>query len=337
MWAVKSSRLLFVAPLCAALVVAACGGDDDPSVTPTVPPRPRIVIGFGDQRESRLITEVYAQTLEQAGFRVARKDTVLDRAGALAALESGEIQFYVDYSNSLLLEIDPDAEPVPATTLPATTTTVASTESTTTTSSTSTTTTLFDPAATTSSTSTTLSPLRKALPDTLTLGIETTVNVVPVIACTLPEDITIGNLSELAEFGKDLRLAAPADFADSLPLGAGVLADVYDASFSEVITTPAADIADAIEAGDADCGLLSNIDPAMSAQSLTVLADDRGAVPPQLIVPVILTAVATPELLSVVDSATSLLTDPAVRALLKGTEIDGITTEVLVSSFLAAQ
>jgi osmoprotectant transport system substrate-binding protein len=334
---VKSSRVLFVAPLCAALVLAACGGDDDSSATPTVPPRPRIVIGFGDRRESRLVTEIYAQTLEQAGFRVARKDTVLDRAGALAALKSGEIQFYVDYSNSLLVEIDPDAEPVPATTISATTTTVASTESTTTTSSTSTTSTVFDPAATTTSTSTTLSPLREVLPDTLTAGLETTVNVVPVIACKLPAEITIGNLSELAEFDDELRLAAPADFDTSLPLGAGVLADVYDATFSEVITTPADDIADAIEAGDADCGVLSNIDPAMSAQSLTVLADDRGAVPPQFIVPVLTTDVATAELLSVVDSATALLTDPTMRALLKGTEIDGITTEVLVNSFLAAQ
>jgi osmoprotectant transport system substrate-binding protein len=339
---VKSTRLLFVAPLCAALVLAACGGDDESSTTSTVPPRPRIVIGFGDHRESRLITEIYAQTMEQAGFRVARKDTVLDRAGALAALESGEIQFYVDYSNSLLVAIDPDAEPVPATTIPATTvpatsSTVASTGSTTTTSSTSTTSTVFDPAATTTSTSTTLSPLQEVLPDTLTLGTETTVNVAPVIACKLPEGIDISTLSQLAEFGKDLRLAAPADFATSVPLGAGVLADVYDASFSEVVTTPVDEIADAIEAGDADCGLLSNIDPAMTAQSLVVLADDRGAVPPQLIVPVIATNVATTELLSVLDSVTALLTDPTVRALLKGTEIDKITTEVLVNDFLAAQ
>jgi osmoprotectant transport system substrate-binding protein len=337
---VKSSRFVFVAPLCAAVMLAACGGDES-SATPTVPPRPRLVIGFGDRRESRLVTEIYAQALEQAEFRVARKDTVLDRAGALAALQSGEIQLYVDYSNSLLVELDPDAEPVPATTIPAATTTVASTESTTesttTTSSTSTTTTVFDPAATTTSTSTTLSPLGKVLPDTLTLGLESSVNVVPVIACKLPADITVTNLSQLAEFDDDLRLAAPADFATSMPLGASVLADVYDAEFSEVITTPADEIADVIEAGDADCGLLSNIDPAMSAQSLVVLADDRGAVPPQLIVPVIAGDVASAELLSVVDSATALLTDPTIRALLKGTEIDGITTEVLVNSFLAAQ
>jgi osmoprotectant transport system substrate-binding protein len=340
---VKSSRFVLVVPLCAAVVLAACGGDES-TATPTVPPRPRLVIGFGDRRESRLVTEIYAQALEQAGFRVARKDTVLDRAGALAALQSGEIQLYVDYSNSLLVELDPAAEPVPATTIPATTlpaatTTVASTESTTTTttSSTSTTTTVFDPAATTTSTSTTLSPLGKVLPDTLTLGLESSVNVVPVIACKLPAEITITNLSQLAEFDDDLRLAAPADFATSMPLGASVLADVYDAEFSEVITTPADEIAAAIEAGDADCGLLSNIDPAMSAQSLVVLADDRGAVPPQLIVPVIAGDVASAELLSVVDSATALLTDPTMRALLKGTEIDGITTEVLVNSFLAAQ
>lgn len=340
-WAVKSTRLLFAAPLCAALVLAACGGDDDSSVTSTVPPRPRIVIGFGDQRESRLITEIYAQSLEQAGFRVARKDTVLDRAGALAALKSGEIQFYVDYSNSLLVELDPDAEPVPATTIaPTTTVDPASTvdpANSTTTTSTSTTTTLFDPAATTTSTSTTLSPLQEVLPDTLTLGLETTVNVVPVIACKLPEGVDITNLSELSEAGGDLRLAAPADFATSVPLGAGVLSDVYDATFSEVITTADDEIAAAIEAGDADCGVLSNIDPAMSAQSLVVLVDDRGAVPPQFVVPLFATDVATPELLSVLDSATALLNDPTVRALLKGTEIDKITTEVLVSSFLAAQ
>jgi glycine betaine/choline ABC-type transport system substrate-binding protein len=358
----------------AALVIAACSDDGGEATVTTLGQRPRIVVGYSDHRESRLVTELYAQSLEQAGFRVARKDTVLTTEQGKAALASGEIQLFVDYSNALLISYDPDATPIAATTTTTSTTTTVPVDATSTTVDTSTT--LFDPAtATTGSTTTsTTTPLQGALPETLTTGAQSVLNVVPVIACATPEtteddptsssttstaapETTVASstaestttttaapsvedatsyltLTALSAISADLTLAAPTgwDAGDG-----AVLADDYSLAFDDVITVTDGAIGEAIANGDADCGVFSSIDPAIVVNSLLVAADDRGALTPQFVVPVLADAAATPEVLSIIDPISQAISPELIRELLKSIEIDGVTTEVLVNDLLAAQ
>lgn len=105
----------------AGLAVSACGdGSADTSLT--IPPTPRIIItSVAGDPQSELLAAIYSRVLEDAGFRVVRRDPVdLDRAGYIAALQDGSIQLIPDWSGDLLsyLYSLPDAPSAPTTVVP---------------------------------------------------------------------------------------------------------------------------------------------------------------------------------------------------------------------------
>lgn len=110
-----------VALAVAGLATVACGGDSE-DTTLTIPPTPRIVVtSIAGDAESQLLAAVYSRALEDAGFRVVRRDPVdLDRAGTLEALKAGTIQLIPDWSGDLLsyLYDQPSAPSAPTTILP---------------------------------------------------------------------------------------------------------------------------------------------------------------------------------------------------------------------------
>lgn len=144
-------------------VVAGCSKDEATTPEPTLPLLPLIsVTAVEGDNVSQLLAAIFARMLDDAGFRIARKDPVaLDRAGYYQALIDGEFQLIPDFSGDLqaFLYGLPGADPLPTTSIPegvATTgvpITFPTTSTSTTTSSTTTTTTDPD-ATTTSSTST---------------------------------------------------------------------------------------------------------------------------------------------------------------------------------------
>lgn len=105
----------------AGLAVSACGdGSADTSLT--IPPTPRIIVtSVAGDPQSELLAAIYSRVLEDAGFRVVRRDPVdLDRAGYIAALQDGSIQLIPDWSGDLLsyLYSLPDAPSAPTTVVP---------------------------------------------------------------------------------------------------------------------------------------------------------------------------------------------------------------------------
>ena len=332
---VKSRRLLIALPVLSGLALVACGGGDS-SPTTTVLAKPTIEVGYSDHPESRLITEIYAQALESAGFRVARKDTVLNREAGLAALKSNEIQLYIDYSNDLLLNLDPSATPVPATTTTSSTSTsttvaAATTTSTATTPTTAaaTTTASSSSSTSTSSTTTTISELQKQLPAELVAGQVSGINVVPVIACKLAEGSDLKTLSQVAAADQELTLTAAEGFGATT---LGVLGD----RFTEVITLTEDKIGAALDAATTGCGVISSLSPAIAQFTLTVLQDDQGLQTPQLIVPVMTKVAATPDVLSVIDSISISMNTELIAPLMKLMLVDGLIAEVVAKDLLAA-
>jgi osmoprotectant transport system substrate-binding protein len=96
--------------LCLALV--ACDRSDvvaesDRSGEPTG----TIVVGVsGSFAENELVAEMYAQVLEHAGYRVARRFDLRSREISQNALESGQIDLKPEYLSSLLLFLDQNAQ-----------------------------------------------------------------------------------------------------------------------------------------------------------------------------------------------------------------------------------
>jgi len=90
----------------AALVIAACGGGAGaPSAD-----RPAIRIGSTNFSEQLIVGELYAQVLEAAGYKVERKFNLGAREVVIPALESGQIDFEVDYLATLLAFLDKTAK-----------------------------------------------------------------------------------------------------------------------------------------------------------------------------------------------------------------------------------
>ena len=85
------SRL--VAALCAAALLAGCGGGD------------RVVVGSKNFTEQRVLGELLAQTIEAAGMPVQRR---FDLGGTFvcdAALRGGQIDVYVEYTGTALTAV----------------------------------------------------------------------------------------------------------------------------------------------------------------------------------------------------------------------------------------
>lgn len=85
------------------LVLGACG-DSAADSDITIPPTPRVVItSIEGDAESQLLAAIYSRALEDAGFRVIRRDPVtLDRAGYVDELEAGTIQLIPEWSADLI-------------------------------------------------------------------------------------------------------------------------------------------------------------------------------------------------------------------------------------------
>jgi len=103
--------------LALSLFAAACsdsGGDDDTggsaSASESSAPKPELTVGVsGAFAENQLVAEMYAQVLEDAGYRVERQLDLRSRELSQSALEAGQIDVKPEYLSSLLLFVDPNA------------------------------------------------------------------------------------------------------------------------------------------------------------------------------------------------------------------------------------
>jgi osmoprotectant transport system substrate-binding protein len=116
----KLTRLLLalLALACSAVLVAACGDEEEePASTPSSEESGSggkiqrdeansdiaLTIGSKNFTEQKVLGEIYAQGLEAAGFTVSKDLNLGDQDTALAALKSGEISAYPEYTGTALL------------------------------------------------------------------------------------------------------------------------------------------------------------------------------------------------------------------------------------------
>mgnify|MGYP006286977115 FL=1 len=70
------------------------------AIATTATAQPRVVIGSKNFSESRLLAEIFAQTLEEAGFAVDRRFDLAGTAVCFRALEGGSIDVYPEYTGT---------------------------------------------------------------------------------------------------------------------------------------------------------------------------------------------------------------------------------------------
>lgn len=255
-----------------ALGLAACKSDSTSGSKDTVA-QTVVVVGINTP-ESHVLTEVYAQALEKAGFRVARRDDVADIAAGYNAVKSGAADLFVTHTAELLAYTsanEPAAQSTSTTGAP--TTTAAPTTSIDTNTTTPPTTVLetttvvgpvaptttVDPSATTipeESTTTTISVVGQAsaesinlqqkligeiLPDSLQIGAASDAENKSVIACNNAVSTTgsLSTLSDVARAADILTIAGPAAFETAEPFGLPGFEKVYGATFKQFIPVEA--------------------------------------------------------------------------------------------------
>jgi osmoprotectant transport system substrate-binding protein len=68
-----------------------------------------VTVGAVAFAENQIVAELYAQTLEDAGYTVDRQTTLESREALQPAIEGGDVDIAPEYLGSLLLFLDPEA------------------------------------------------------------------------------------------------------------------------------------------------------------------------------------------------------------------------------------
>jgi osmoprotectant transport system substrate-binding protein len=289
-WIVQLPLLLVVA-----LLVAACGGGEaeapaeDGASNGAAEGSTTIAVGSKDFTEQFILGHMYALALEDAGFEVERKLNLGGTDVAQAALESGEIDLYPEYTGTGLLTVlklpaDPDRENV----------------------------------------YNTVSEGYEEQYDLIWLE-PAPMNNTQALAMTQEksEELGIETISDMAEQAESLVMVGPAEFQERED-GLLGLKEVYgDFELQEYKAVDPGLRYQALIDDEADVAVAFGTDGQISAYDLVVLEDDQNLFPPYQVAPVVRedTLEANADIADTLNSLSPLLTSDVMRRL--NFEVDG--------------
>jgi osmoprotectant transport system substrate-binding protein len=255
-------QLLVLALACFALLFAACG-DDEEEPASTAPQSEesgagkiqrdeanadvQLTIGSKNFTEQRVLGEIYAQGLEAAGFNVSKDLNLGDEKTALAALKSGEISAYPEYTGTALLSFfGKQADELPKDEMEAYEEARAGFEA----------------------------DGLVALPPTPF----TSSNEVAVSQATA-DDLGLKTISDLEGKSQDLVLYGSPECRQRLDCLLG-LQQVYGLKFKRFVPVAIDQRHEVLSSGRADVSIVFTTDPQIQREQEVLLEDDKGMFPP---------------------------------------------------------
>jgi osmoprotectant transport system substrate-binding protein len=217
-----------------------------------------VVASFGFS-ESRLLGELYAQAMQDAGIPVRQAPGLASREVVQPALEQGVVDFVAEYSGTALEFSNGGAGQA------------------------------------TSDAGTTHAALRTVLADRGLTALEAAPaqdqNAVAVTRATANR-FGLSTVSDLAPLAPQLVLGGPAECPERRFCLPG-LAETYGLEFKEFRPLDAAGplTVGALEGGEIDVGLMFTTSPSIGPKGLVLLVDDRGLQPAENVVPIVRSAV----------------------------------------------
>ena len=165
-------------------------------------------------------------------------------------------------------------------------------------------------------------------------------NVIVVTAATAAR-YRLRSIENLARAAPRLIFGGPPECPERIYCLAG-LRQVYGLRFRAFTPLDAGGplTLQALEAGDIGVALLFSTDPAIAADHLVVLADDRGLQPAENVVPLVRRAVVArygPRLLAVLNTVSARLTTGSLRGLDARVQLRGENPRRVAGSWLRAQ
>ncbi len=316
----KLSRLLLLLSLLCALFVAACGDDDDEpeSAAPTATSEAsggkiekndanaevELTIGSKNFTEQKVLGEIYAQGLEAAGYTIKTDLNLGDEKTALAAVKSGDISAYPEYTGTALLSFfGKQADALPK-----------------------------DPQAAYEEAKAGFeADGLVALPPTPF----TSSNEVAVTQATA-EDLDLTTISDLDGKSQDLTLYGSPECRQRLDCLLG-LQEVYGLKFKKFVPVDIAQRHDVLTSGRADVSIVFTTDPQIQRENEVLLEDDQGMFPPYnstLVMKQETFDAAGPDLEKTVELIQEQLTDENMQELNARVDLDKKDPAVVAEEYL---
>jgi osmoprotectant transport system substrate-binding protein len=303
----KRSLILILALLC--LFVVACGDDDDEAASTATPAsqddsgggtitdnpdngKVSLTIGSKNFTEQKVLGEIYAQGLEAAGYKISKDLNLGDEKTALAAVKSGQISAYPEYTGTALLSFfGKQADQLPK-----------------------------DPQA----------AYEEAKQGFEADGLTafpptpfTSSNEVAVTAETA-EKLGLKNISDLEGKSQDLTMYGSPECRQRLDCLLG-LEQVYGLKFKKFVPVDIARRHEVLTSGRADVSIVFTTDPQIKRENEVLLEDDKGMFPPYnstLVMKQETADQAGPDLAKTIDLLQKQLTDENMQELNARVDLD---------------
>lgn len=260
-----------------AIALSACGGGDPMSSTnnnsQAAGSTDSIIVGSADFPESQLIAKIYAEALKAKGVQVTEKPSIGSREVTIPALKDGSIDLMPEYGGALLQYLD------------ASTKAVTSDEVT--------------------------KELSTKVPSGLTQLTASKAQDKDVLAVKkeTADKYNLKSISDLQPAAKDLVLGGPPEWKTRINGVAG-LKSVYNLDFKEFSALDAGGplTLNALLSGQVHVADLFSTDPAIAANNLVALEDNKNLFLSENIVPVINQKKASDTVKGVLDKVSAALT-----------------------------
>lgn len=258
----------------AALALTACGGDPmSNSNTQAAGSSDSIIVGSADFPESQLIAKIYAEALKSKGVQVTEKPSIGSREVTIPALKDGSIDLMPEYGGALLQYLDSATKAV--------------------------------------SSEEVAKELATKVPSGLTMLTASEAEDKDVLAVKkeTAEKYNLKSISDLQPVAKELVLGGPPEWKTRLNGVAG-LKSVYNLEFKEFSALDAGGplTLNALLSGQVQVADIFSTDPALAANNLVALEDDKNLFLSENIVPVINEKKSTATVKEVLDKVSAALT-----------------------------
>ncbi|WP_313811720.1 ABC transporter substrate-binding protein [Glutamicibacter sp.] len=267
------------AVLAGALALTSCGGSDpleaNTSANGAPPDGQSVVVGSQAYYSNEIIAEIYAQSLERAGFNVERQFSIGQRDAYMPQLENGSIDIMPEYTGNLLQYFEPETKARKANDV--------------------------------------YSQLSSALPNGMAVldRAEASDQDSYTVTRDFAEDNQLASIGDLAKVSKQLTLGGPPELKQR-PYGPSGLSKTYgvDVQFSSTGDTTVEDLV----AGTVDVANVFTADPRIQTENLVVLDDPKALFLASNVVPVVDASMAD-QLGEVIDPISAKLSAEALIGL----------------------
>jgi osmoprotectant transport system substrate-binding protein len=294
----KTWRRLVVLLLALVLAGAACGSDDTTSASGGGDAKPGITVGSANFAESSLVASMYAQVLEDAGYKVSTKLDVGARDVYFKALENGELDVVPEFTGSLtaFLEGTGDSDP-----------------------------------------DTAVANLEKVLPDgleALDASPAQSANTF-VVTKETAEKYDLSSVSDLAGT-EGLTLGGPPECPQRpfCMLGLKTTYGVDFANHFKPLDAGGPLTKEALKDGDVQVALLFTTDPGIKLNDWVQLEDDKHLQQAESVLPIIRSEKNSDEVTELLDGVSAKLDQDGYVELLKKVYVDGDDVEATATAWL---